>query len=382
MSKRYKVVFFIAAVIIMIMIIPRLVWVLKPSKPLNILVVNKTVPDRKRIEHRALFRVLVNEKFANSQLRIYNYRKDYYGFFPENFGKSNRKDNRSIRLVEIDSLVGSYDIAYFVDTYGVQYSDWEINSPPDLPNLIYGGLNQTDYSFLLAMRKAGKPLILEYNLFAPPTSELIKYKTEELFNIYWSGWKGKYFGSLVAGKKGGDVPAWMVNDWELQNESDWPFSKPGIILINSTGKLVVLEKDTHLDVEIPLIDASVIHHPWLDPEKLLYFTSWFDITFSRDSNEILSWFEIHTNNQGSSLLRQNRLPNRFPAVIRSKTGSPFIYFCGNFSRLNISVNGAKKWGDGNPNKFIPEPKEINDRQFFWNYYSPLMKSLLDEFYQN
>ncbi len=379
MLKRLKVPLLILAVFILLPVVSCMIWVAKPGKSLNIIVVNKTVPDRKRIEHRALFRVLVNEKYLTPAKKVYNYRKDYFGFFPEFFRKSKGREIRTIRLGEIDSIVNNSDLAYFVDTYGVQYSDWGIERPSGLPNLIYGGLNQADFLFLLAMRESGKPIIMEYNLFAPPTSELIKYKAQELLGIYWSGWKGKHFGSLKSGGEGGDIPSWMITDWESQNDGEWNFSKPGIILLNTAGKLVVLEKDTHLDVEVPLIDAVNKHHPWLDPEELFYFTGWFDITFTREPNETLSWFEIHPNNQGNLLLRKNHLPSRFPAVIRSKSGSPFVYFCGNFSRLNIPVNGGKKWGDGNPSKLFPVSEEINDRHFFWNYYAPLLKNLLIEF---
>ena len=379
MIKRHYIVFSLILIFVLMLFIPYLIWAFKPYRQLNILVMNKTVPDKQRVEHRALFRVLVNLKLTPDWAKGYNYKKDYYGFFPEKFDKTEQSEIKRIALREIDSLVSKYDMAYFADTYGVQYSDWEIDRPEELPNLIYGGLSQNDYQFLLRMYEEKKPVILEYNLMAPPTSDLIKAKLEDLYGIYWSGWKGKYFGSLDQEGRETDVPQWIIEAWELQNDATWTYIKPGIIFINATNRIVVLEKDTHLDVEVPLIITDESLTGIIDSDELIYFTGWFDVSFSGTGNKVLSHFEINPNTAGTALLKKFRIPLSFPAVIRNTGGSPFVYFCGNFARTDLPVSSGKSWLEGNVSRKSNYTGVLEDRDFFQNFYRPLLKNLLSEF---
>lgn len=379
MIKRHYIIFSLILIFVLMLFLPYLIWVFKPYSNLNILVMNKTVPDKQRVEHRALFRVLVNLKLSPDWEKGYNYKKDYYGFFPENFNKTEQSEIKRIAISEIDSLVSKYDMAYFADTYGVQYSDWEIDRPEELPNLIYGGLNQNDYLFLLRMHEEKKPVILEYNLMAPPTSDLIKAKVEALYGIYWSGWKGKYFGSLDKEGRETDVSQWIIEEWEIQNDTVWTYSKPGIIFINTGNRIVVLEKDTHLDVEVPLIILDESLTGIINSDELIYFTGWFDVSFSAAENKVLSYFEINSNSAGNGILKKYRIPARFPAVIRNAGESPFVYFCGNFARTNISVSDGKSWLEGNFSRKNTYTGILEDRDFFQQFYRPLLKNLLQEF---
>lgn len=339
---------------------------------------NKTVPDKARIEHRALFWVLKHYKFTPAWKNGYSHKKDYYGFFPEYFRNDSEKDIRRIDLMEIDSFTHVYDMAYFADCYGVQYSDFQIERPSDLPNLIYGGLNQNDYLFLQKMAEKKKPVILEYNFFAAPTSDLIRTKIEQLFGIYWSGWKGKYFGSLSKGDSETDVPEWVVTEWELQNKDTWIFNKPGIILINSGNTIVVLEKDTHLDIEVPLIITDSEFAKAFKMDEMVYFTGWFDITFALQQNDVTSFFEISANANGTSLLRKYGIPARFPAVIMNKNDKPFVYLAGNYARIDIDFLSASLAGI--ENLILPQPYgyDLDNKNFFWRFYKPLIGNFIQE----
>lgn len=340
---------------------------------------NKTVPDKQRVEHRALFRVLVNMKFTPDWKKGYNYKKDYFGFFPEKFKNDYQSAYKGIAPTEIDSLVSKYQLAYFADNYGVQYSDWEMDHPEELPNLIYGGLSQNDYQFLISMYQKEKPVILEYNFLAPPTSDLIKTELENLYGIYWSGWKAKYFGSLDKEGKDTDIPKWIIEEWELQNNKVWDFTRSGILFINIKNKIVILENDTHLDVEVPLIIPDEKIMDIIDPDELIYFTGWFDITLSEAENLVLASFEINPNSAGNAILMKNRIPLRFPAVIRNQDRSPFVYFCGNFARVDFSVAAGKSWFEGNLSRKSTYSGQLDERVFFHKFYRPLLKKLLTEF---
>lgn len=162
-----------------------------------------------------MFWILFNEKISPDGERAYNHKKDYYGFFPEKFLQNDSEAIKFIELPKVDSLIASYDLGYFVGISGVHYSELEIKRPIEHSNMIYGGLTNYDYNFLYGMYNAGKPVILESNLFAPPTSSHIKSKVEALSGIYWSGWREKHFESLEKRNNKSDVPLWIIGEWEF-----------------------------------------------------------------------------------------------------------------------------------------------------------------------
>jgi hypothetical protein len=378
MSKRYFFLLFLIFLLFFLVWRTFIWYALKAEKHLDILVMNKTVPDNYRVEHRALFWVLKNHKIIPSWGNRYNHKKDYYGFFPEYFKKNEEKAIRRIGLTELDSLAEKYHLAYFADSYGVQYSDWGIEQPEELPNLIYGGLNQNDFLFMQQMASWRKPVFMEYNLLAPPTSDLIRIKVEDFYGIFWSGWKGKYFGSLKKGNRDSDVPDWIMKEWELQNDLDWQFNQAGIILIRADNTILVLENITHLDIEVPLVLTDHKYSERFQVEEIVSYSGWFEITYTLDVNKVSSFFELNTNSEGSRLMRKYRLPQRFPAVIIHEGDRPFVYLAGNFSRHRISFSTARSpWAGG----FRPSLKEnefLKNRDFFLDFYRPFMGSLLEE----
>lgn len=378
MIKRYYFLFLLVLLLFFVFWWSFIWYAFKTENHLDILVMNKTVPDKYRVEHRALFWVLKNQKVIPSWRNRYNHKKDYYGFYPEHFNKNDAKAIRRIGLTELDSLAENHDLAYFVDSYGVQYSDWGLEQPEELPNLIYGGLNQNDYLFMQRMSSLGKPVLMEYNLLAPPTSDMIRIKVEDFYGIYWSGWKGKYFGSLKKGTRESDVPEWIMREWELQNELEWPFTRSGIILIRANNTILVLENETHLDIEVPLILTDKKYSERFQVEESVSYSGWFDITYSLDRNNVISFFELNTNSEGSRLMRKYRLPQRFPAVIIHEGEQPFVYMAGNFSRHRISLSSARRPWTGSIMSTSEENELLKNREFFWNYYRPFMAILLDE----
>ncbi len=129
-----------------------------------------------------------------------------------------------------------------------------------------------------------------------------------------------------------------------------------------------MEKDKHLYVEVPLIITQEEFAQKYGVSQMTFFKGWFDITYSKAHNKIVSNFEINPNVYGDSLLKSYNIPALFPAVIRNKSGSPFVHFCGNFANLNISVSGAKWPISENINKVLSR-NLLDERVFFENITS-------------
>jgi len=124
-------------------------------------------------------------------------------------------------------VVDKSDALYYTDTYGVFFNDWYkgINKSRRSRRL-YGGLNNTDYLYIMEMQNRDKLCILEYNAFDYPTPDLERYKTKERLGIEFGGWTGKYFHTLDTAAKGNEeFPIWMTGMYRKQYHKPGTFQK-------------------------------------------------------------------------------------------------------------------------------------------------------------
>ena len=114
--KILRTIVIILIILVLIPIVSWLFWNLKSSRPIDLLVLNKTVLSLDHKEHRALFWLLDNEKFVKSDKKAYDKSEDYYGFHPLKPLKSKKYEiNSSFKLDEIDEVVASHDGIYYAD---------------------------------------------------------------------------------------------------------------------------------------------------------------------------------------------------------------------------------------------------------------------------
>jgi hypothetical protein len=76
-------------------------------------------------------------------------------------------------------------------------------------------------------------------------------------------------------------------------------------------------------------------------------------------------------------LEANNLRAVFPAVTEYKSSYWFYYFAGDFSENHVSNNLSRFAGVGNL-KFISSLFGPQKR-FFWYFYMPMMKKILDDY---
>jgi len=377
--KTVKTIVIILLILCLIPIASWLIWNIKPSKPINIMVLNKTVLGLERKEHRAIFWLLLNDKFVKDDNKVYRMEKDYYGFHPIRPLKSRKYEVKRIKLEEINDLVSNFDMAYYSDTYGVFFNEWfRRQSGQGKGTLIEGGLNNNDYLFIKGLHDQGKLLIAEYNFIAPPTIQLVRKKAEELLGIKWTNWTGRYINELDPAKSK-DLPDWIVGIYKKRNDGEWPFTGAGIVLVNEPAQQVaVLQADKHLENGVPEIQTTVYGLESYQLPENVHYPHRFDI-MEEQSNEVIAEFKLHVNIEGKAVLDEFNLPSRFPAVLESNTGSPFLYLAGDYSDYPVRMWTAKLQGIRTFEKVFYTNKENSTSKFYWTYFVPLLSQVLTNY---
>ncbi|NQV50759.1 MAG: hypothetical protein HQ507_09690 [Candidatus Marinimicrobia bacterium] len=354
-----------------------LVWLVSPKQQLNIVLVDKSVPEENRIEHAAINWVFTHERIVNERNEFYQKKLDYYGFFPRPGGDYVVKDFSPFDSLHLDSLAAVSDLLYLADTYGVFAHNYGVEqSKPN--HLLYGGLNWSDLALIQAMRAKDKLIIGEFSLFAAPTSRSVRDSLEAILGLEWQGWVGRYFISLDSTANEA-LPGWVVKLYQEEHGPVWPFRDSGVILVKGS-EIVILEYGTHLNLEVPFIETQTVYAAQYDLPGSVNYPFWFDIVTSPHAeNQIVSIFHLPVNERGDSLLALHRIPKIFPAVLRAGPGEhPFYYFAGDFSDNPVPEFAAYLKGVSWFQSFFYHRNQRDDRsQFFWTYYRPLLRSILE-----
>lgn len=372
----------IILILLSIIIVTFSFWFFQPRKKLNIYILDKTVTDNSYREHAPFIWVLKNNKVVTPKNKLYTLNKDYYGFIPLKPGDKEKYKIRSIRLFDVLTISDQLDMVYYADSYGVFSSDL-INPDVNLrPYLIYGGLNQNDYLLLREMKRKKKLIITEFNLFGSPTSNLIKEKTEDLFEFKWTGWTGRYFKSLKNIPKN-QIPEWIISTYQKNYKETWDFSNPGVVIVNEDGRIVVLEENVDMASAMPIIIPTEEAQKEYNLSPMQKYGFWFDIIQTTKNNEVQARFKLDVNESGENKLKEKGLPSSFPAIIEHSKNYKFYYFSGDFSDSRpVEWLSYFRGIPGVMNK-IHTGSNGTSNEFFWNFYVPLLNGILDKhFYKN
>jgi hypothetical protein len=382
MKKPLLIILIVLVVILALPVINFFRWSFQAKKPMDIIVLDKTVPTLARINHKSLFWVLTNERFVKKSKSSYSFRKDYYGFFPTRPLREKQYKQNNLRLTDIMKVADKSDALYYTDTYGVFFNDWYkgINKSRRSRKL-YGGLNNVDFLYLFEMQKRNKLCILEYNTFDYPTPDLERYKTKGAFGIEFEGWTGKYFSSLdTAAKVNVDFPIWMTAMYRREYRKPWKFTKPGIVLLKGS-EIIVLEEGTHLKNALPVITTNPETSKKYGVISKVGFGGWFDIIDPK-RDVVISTYNLETTVMGDSLLADNSLPKTFPAVVTDSVNRRNWYFCGDFAANKVDFWTARFKGMGGIKGISYSDSENDLRRFFWLYYKPLINGIFTDYYNS
>lgn len=382
MKKTLLIIIIVLVVILALPAFSFIRWAFQEKKPLGVIILDKTVPTLERINHKSLTYILTSERFVKKSGGSYSYSKDYFGFFPLKPLKSKDYRLNNLKLPEVMDVVEKTDVLYYADTYGVFFNDWwtGINKSRKSRKLV-GGLNNSDYLYLVEMQRRNKLCILEYNSFDYPTAPLEAYKTKERMGLEFGGWTGKYFATLdTAAKENEDFPIWMTQLFRKQYRKPWSFSKPGVVFLKGSD-IIVLEEGIHLKSAAPIITTdSVYRKKYGLPEKVA-FDGWFDVIDPLKSKVVAS-YNLETTSAGDTLLFENMLNSIFPAIITDTVNQRNYYFCGDFSANKVDFWTARFKGFGGIKGINYTEKENDPRRFFWLYYKPLINGIFTEYYNS
>lgn len=391
MKKRQIILLILILLVVFIPLGMWLYWYLKPGKEFKVLVVDKTVLNTKVQEHMSLFWILKQQKYLKDNEQQYDPNIDYFGFYPDDLGGYDIKDFNDYDTSQLDSLVSYYDMVYYTDMYGMYVAEWwdaypdaapkgwKFMDPAERSRLIYGRLTGKELYVLEKMRDHKKPVLTEFNIIALPTHRKERTDFEEVFDIKWTKWVGRFFAELDTARTN-DLPPWLIRNY-IDQYGHWPFKKSGIAFVRSDDRVVVLEEGDHLRYNVPLIRTPEHEaERYGIPEEIKY-SFWFEIDEYSKPNVAISHFNIITNTKGDSVLNVFNIPNRFPAVLRGEGDYPFYYYCADFCDNPITMFSSQFQNSQAFSSFTYRNQAQERMSFFWKLYRPMTTEILREYYE-
>ena len=353
-------------------------WSFQEKKPIDVVILDKTVPTLERLNHKSLTWILNNSRFVKKEKKnSYSYKNDYYGFAPTRPLKDRGNTKKEYHVSEMLELPERIDAIYFTDAYGVFFNDWYVGvNKSRRSRKIYGGLNNTDYLLVNEMKNRNKLIILEYNTLDYPTPAFESYRTQEKLGITFTGWSGKYFSTLDTTAK--NFPVWMTSMYRKEHKKPWTYTKSGIVLL-SEKNIIVLEEGTHLKDAVPYIVTDEENCEKFGVPSSVAFDKWFDIIDPMDGN-VISKFSLGTTALGDTLLSGKMLGNTFPAVTQDSATRRIYYFSGDFANNKVDFCTSRLKGFNGIKGLSYSDKPADTRRFFWLYYKPLVNAIFSDYY--
>ncbi|MCA0150636.1 hypothetical protein LCD52_17900 [Rossellomorea vietnamensis] len=365
--KSYSFLLFIVSIVLLVSA-PFWLWQLKKEQKLDVLVIDKTVPDTTYREHKGLMWLLNQQKYVQSNGKRYDLKKDYIGFVP--------KKDQTFDVKNIPSSTEKYDAVYIADTYGVYEEEFHNkNVSGKRSTKLYGGLTEQDMDALKDMAmKDGKTLIAEFNSMAQPTEEETRRKFYSLFNLEWSGWIGRYFPEL----ENSEVPQWVRDNYEKQYDKTYHFKGPGYVLVDENDRLVVLDKE---DIgEKGVVFSTTPRGEELIGEEInTPYSYWFDIVEAINPDEVVANYTLSLSKSGKDMLKALDLPVTFPAVVHGQNRQyDTYYFSGDYADQADVPDLYQTVGFPSWRKWTGSSKPDDSSQFYWKAYNPMMKAILED----
>lgn len=360
-------------------------WLATPKKKLVAAIIDKTDLTSAGQEHASLTWVLDHEKFTKNKSSLYNVSNDYFGFFPMQDEKYSIKGLERFSDDQLTQLSHDADLVYVTDAYGIYRNEWfKQNDATERSGMIYGGLSNQDMEYLQKMKQQHKLILTEFNCIASPTSNDIRSNFESTFSMHWTGWTGRYFFSLDTNENS-ELPKWIIRNYKKDHNNTWPFTKPGIVFVSNTDKVVVLEEKRQLNSPLPSIVSSNTGIKHFGLPAHINYPFWFDVVQTDTSiNKIVSTFYLDLTDEGRKELQQSGIPASFPAVqMHNEKDYAFYYFSADFTDNPVTMSASYLKGIEHLRfLFYNHFDEESRSAFFWKFYQPLLTTILTEYYNS
>lgn len=364
-----KSAFILSGIVVLLLVFssPLWLWLVQPDKKLDVLIVDKTVPDQTYREHQGITWLLNHLKLKKENGTTYREEEDYVGFIPTD-------QPPDFRVKELPEDLSPYEVLYIADGYGV-YEDEYVsdNQEGARSELLYGGMTSKDVSLLSAsLIENNQTLIAEFNTFGSPTEQRVREEFYELLNLRWTGWMGRYFNNLA----NDEVPVWLKQNFENQYGEAFAFKGEGLVFVNEADKVVVLNEKDITDAAVQFKQTDV--GPY-DLDENIQYNYWFDVVEANNVEEVQANFELKLKKSGEKKLAEANIPLTFPAVIHHEESSyDSYYFAGDFADQEkvpafYKVKGIAWW-----QKLFSFDQKGRTETFYWKAYVPMMKEILSK----
>ena len=366
----YAIAIAATAIFVGLLLLPSVLWQLKPYRELNVWTIDKTVPYPDFREHAGFFWILKNEKIAKPGAKqLYSERSDYFGFYP--YGKN------EWRGVSMPTSGPRPDLIYITDTYGVYKDDYmQKRLSSDLSPKLYGALNSDDILTIRRNLGAGNTLIAEFNTAASPTNLSDRLTLGRLLGLNWRGWIGKYFEDL---SPSGEVPVWVVTNYEAQNRKKWEYFGRGYVLLSDNDDIVVLSEKEDVGAKGLKFAYREGWGEKFGQKEPVSYRYWFEWTLPDPGAETVADYHFDLTAAGKAKLDAAKLPDTFPAIIHSpNTQYTGWYFAGDFADMQFSTTPFKMLGIAAIKRLLADDTVDSNMYFYWKAYVPLMRHILAE----
>ncbi|MBQ1454018.1 MAG: hypothetical protein IIZ23_08610, partial [Ruminococcus sp.] len=376
--KRLKWYHILAAVIVLAIVSLFVIWHLQPKKVLKIALMDKTVlsysedddiiKDNVYRKHRGFFWIANQQRYVKADGSSYDYKTDYFGPMLDEEGAY----DHSVEFVDADTKP---DLVYLSDAYGLgndTFGYYNGSTP------LNGGINDDDMSYLNFAYESGATIVAETALFSSPLSDSVRGQLINLLGVTPTKWIGRYIVDL---EDFTDVPDWAPPMYEQQEGVEWRFTGPGILLVSEDGKIIILEQNTDFNTKDLLkIYLNDDYKSEFSGCGSCNFYNWFELVQPNYGVENIATFEFDLNATGMEKIREISKTPRFCAIARRQEEgyAPVYFFSGDF---NDYVNGGR-YGDfmfaNEFFKFLSFDRQGDISNFFWRFYNPLVRHILDD----
>jgi hypothetical protein len=343
-------------VLSLIVLAPWVLFHLGSSRPMSIVVLDKTVPYDTYVEHSGLFWLLDQLKVVHPSGERYDRARDYLGSTP---GETPGAPPARTTDLTPEAARGA-DLLYLVDTYGVYEEDLVSGegrkTALERSNKIYGGLTAEEASVFEQAQRDGTTVVAEFNTMATPTGSEARETLERVLGVRWTHWIGRYFPAL---EDRDEVPQWLRDLCQREMNAPWSFRGPGYALVQDDTRceiLVVGEDSPGIGLTIepePGARAGILKKTASGTP----YTFWFDLVIPQEGTEVLASYQWQLRESGGTA----------------------YYFAGDFGDSTAQRGRVPLAGFVGFRRWLEKTRRIPSHEaFFHRFYAPLMIEILDE----
>ncbi|MFO0725458.1 MAG: hypothetical protein U1E65_16865 [Myxococcota bacterium] len=340
--------------------VPRLVYRAREARPLEVAIVDKTVPFRNYREHHNLNWLLHAWKRPPGSGQHLDPARDYLGFDPI--------PRRGEDFHRLDVL--GKDLIFIADTYGVYVKDYE--KPGDVAALerspkIYGGLTSTEAGALLDAARSGALVIGEFNSFASPTTAPVRAEMERFFGVRWTHWVMRFWPDL---QDENEVPKWVGRVYRRVYHREFDLVGPGLVMVRDDEDMVVLQPPQDISKVVLSLVKTTTRADWSDLPDEAHYLYWIDL-LEPAGGEVLYEHRIEATERGAAILAEHKIPLRFPALVQNQRA---YYLAGDCVDTAIELGDPERAGTLWWRRWFAHGSP--EQRFFWGFYAPVLERIV------